>query len=184
MNDDGVRDVTSAGIREVISAGIREVPDFPTEGILFRDIAPLLADATAFNAVVGHLAKTYGGGVDAVAGIEARGFLLAAPLAAVLGVGVIAVRKAGKLPPPTERITYDLEYGSAELEVPAAGIRPGSRVVLVDDVLATGGTARAAWDLLERVGVEVVEFAVLLELSGLGGRRVLDGRGVRALMTD
>lgn len=183
MNDDGAGAVASADIREVISAAIREVPNFPTPGILFRDIAPLLADATAFNAVVGHWAKTYGG-VDAVAGIEARGFLLAAPLAAVLGVGVIAVRKAGKLPPPTERIGYDLEYGSAELEISAVGIQPGSRVVLVDDVLATGGTARAAWDLLERVGVQVVEFAVLLELSGLGGRQSLAGRGVRALMTD
>ncbi|HLS15979.1 MAG TPA: adenine phosphoribosyltransferase, partial [Beutenbergiaceae bacterium] len=110
--------MNSDEIAELIAGTVRQVPDFPAPGVLFRDIAPLLADGRAFNAVVARLADLYRGRVDMVAGIEARGFLLAAPLAAELGTGVLAVRKAGKLPPPTLRTSYDLEYGSAELEIP------------------------------------------------------------------
>jgi adenine phosphoribosyltransferase len=118
-----------------------------------------------------------------VAGIEARGFLLAAPLAAVLGVGVVAVRKVGKLPPPTLRTAYDLEYGSAEIEVSPAGLRPGARVVLIDDVLATGGTAAAACRLLEEAGTRVTGIGFLIELLELGGRDRLPDRPVHALVS-
>ncbi|GEL93660.1 adenine phosphoribosyltransferase [Cellulomonas composti] len=161
---------------------VRLVPDYPQPGVLFRDITPLLADGPAFGDVVDALVQT-AGEVDLVAGMEARGFLLAAPVAAALGVGLLPVRKAGKLPAPTASQTYDLEYGSATVEVHAATIPPGARVLVVDDVLATGGTAAATVTLLERCGAQVAGLAFLLELVGLGGRGVLDGRRVDALIT-
>ena len=130
---------------------VRDVPDFPEPGILFRDITPLLGDGPAFRSLVESLGRPHAG-VDVVAGIEARGFILAAPLATRLGVGFVPVRKAGKLPGPTERASYALEYGEAMLEVTHDAIRPGQRVLLVDDVLATGGTAAAAAELVERAG--------------------------------
>ncbi|MGC0271566.1 adenine phosphoribosyltransferase [Pseudactinotalea sp. Z1739] len=173
-------DALAASIR----AGLRQVPDYPEPGVLFRDITPLLADAKAFGSVIQAFAGFFDGQVDVVAGIEARGFLLAAPLAAVLGTGVLAVRKAGKLPPPVHQQRYDLEYGSAELEVSGVGIRSGQRVALLDDVLATGGTARAAAQLLERIGARVEGIAVLLELAELGGRGNLTDWPVHALLTD
>ncbi|WP_163543393.1 adenine phosphoribosyltransferase [Occultella kanbiaonis] len=173
----------SAGLNGLITEKVRDVPDFPEPGVLFRDITPLLADGTAFSAVVGHLADVFGGEVDVVAGIEARGFLLAAPLAAVLGVGVVAVRKVGKLPPPTLRTAYDLEYGSAEIEVSPAGLTPGARVVLIDDVLATGGTAAAACRLLEEAGTKVTGIGFLIELLELGGRDRLPDRPMHALVS-
>lgn len=178
-----IRSGVSAGLRDLITSRVRAVPDFPQPGVTFQDITPLLADGTALSAVIGHLADSFGGDVDAVAGIEARGFLLAAPLAAVLGVGVIAVRKAGKLPPPTLRARYELEYGSAEIEVSPEGLAPGARIVLIDDVLATGGTAAAAWGLLEQAGAEVIGLSVLIELSELGGRTALAGRDVHPLVS-
>jgi adenine phosphoribosyltransferase len=153
---------------------LRDVPDFPKPGILFKDIAPLLADGAAFDAVIHALAGSAHGGADLVAGIEARGFLVAGALARQLGCGVLPIRKAGKLPPPTLRRSYDLEYGSAEIEVPQ-GIVEGKRVVIVDDVLATGGTLRAAAQLLADAGAEVVGMGVTVELSFLGGRALLDG---------
>ncbi|MBE7189039.1 MAG: adenine phosphoribosyltransferase, partial [Jatrophihabitans endophyticus] len=126
---------------------LRDVPDFPQPGVLFKDISPLLADADAFAAVVEALtAVGHGADVDLVAGVEARGFLVAGAMATALGVGLVPVRKAGKLPPPTVSRRYDLEYGSAEIEVPVE-VLAGRRVLLVDDVLATGGTLRAAAEL-------------------------------------
>lgn len=169
---------------QTVRGMLRQVPDYPEPGVLFRDITPLLASPEGFGAVIGYFADLFVGRVDAVAGIEARGFLLAAPLAATLGTGVLAVRKAGKLPPPVHRQRYDLEYGSAELEVSGAGIRTGLRVALIDDVLATGGTARAAAGLLERIGAEVTGIAVLLELGELAGRSQLTDWPVHTLLTD
>jgi adenine phosphoribosyltransferase len=157
-----------------VAALLRDVPDFPKPGILFKDISPLLADGAAFGAVIGRLADSAGGGVDVVAGVEARGFLLAGALADRLGCGLVLVRKAGKLPPPTLRRSYELEYGSAEIEVPD-GVLAGRRVLLVDDVLATGGTLRAAAELLADAGADVVRLAVVVEIEALHGRAVLDG---------
>jgi adenine phosphoribosyltransferase len=152
---------------------LRDVPDFPKPGILFKDIAPLLADGGAFAAVVSALAASAGdAGVDLVAGVEARGFLLAGAIATELRCGVLPVRKSGKLPPPVKSARYDLEYGSAEIEVPG-DLTAGSRVLLVDDVLATGGTLRAAAQLLDEAGCDVVAMAVILELAGLGGREAV-----------
>ena len=156
-----------------ISGLLRDVADFPQPGVLFKDIAPLLADGDAFGAVIGALAAA-AGDVDIVAGVEARGFLLAGALARDLGCGLVPVRKAGKLPPPTVRRAYDLEYGSAQIEVPV-GVLDGRRVLLVDDVLATGGTLRAAAELLTEAGAQVVGLAVIVELTALGGRALLDG---------
>jgi len=152
-----------------IAGLLRDVPDFPKPGILFKDISPLLADAAAFAAVSHRLAASAGNGVDLVAGVEARGFIFAGALAVELGCGVVPVRKAGKLPPPTLRKRYDLEYGNAEIEVPL-GVLDGTRVLLVDDVLATGGTLHAAAQLLTDAGAEVVAMAVIVELTALGGR--------------
>lgn len=143
---------------------------------MFKDIAPLLADPDAFGAAISALAEfaRAAGGADLVAGIEARGFLVAAALARELDCGILPVRKAGKLPPPTLRRAYDLEYGQAEIEVPV-NLANGRRVYLVDDVLATGGTVRAAAELIGQAGGEVIGIGVLLELGFLGGRARLDG---------
>ena len=161
-------------LAERIAGLLRDVPDFPQPGVLFKDITPLLADAAAFDAVIHGLADAAPDGVDVVAGIEARGFLIAGALARQLGCGLVPVRKAGKLPPPTLRRSYDLEYGSAEIEVPA-GVLDGKRVVVVDDVLATGGTMRAATDLLTAAGATVIGLAVIIELAFLNGRATLAG---------
>lgn len=166
---------------EVVARSLRDVPDFPQAGVVFKDITPLLADPVAFARVVAGLAEGRRGEVDLVAGVEARGFVVGAALAHAMGVGFVPVRKAGKLPGETVAATYDLEYGSATIEVHADAVGAGERVVLVDDVLATGGTALAAWDLLEQVGAEVVGFDCVVELASLGGRERLGHRGVRAL---
>jgi len=158
-----------------ISRVLRDVPDFPQPGIVFKDIAGLLANSKVFAAVVRELARAVPAEkVDLVAGIEARGFLFAGALARELDCGVLLVRKAGKLPPPTLRRSYQLEYGEAEIEVPD-GVLAGKRVLLVDDVLATGGTLRAAAELLADAGAEVVRLAVIVELDGLHGRTALAG---------
>jgi adenine phosphoribosyltransferase len=161
---------------------IRDVPDYPQPGIAFKDITPLLADGATFSAVVEELAAGHGP-VDKVAGIEARGFILAAPVAVQLRSGFVPVRKAGKLPAQTYQQDYQLEYGTATIEVHTDAFDPGDRVLIVDDVLATGGTARATAELVRRAGAEVVGVAVLLELAFLGGRSKLDDMDFRALVT-
>ncbi|WP_033293542.1 adenine phosphoribosyltransferase [Amycolatopsis jejuensis] len=161
---------------------IAEVPDFPEPGVLFRDLSPLFADGPGFAAVVGGLASTLDPAADLVAGVEARGFLLAAAVGYSLGLGVVLIRKPGKLPSVAGRVEYSLEYGTASVELPAGVVRPGQRVAVVDDVLATGGTVAATGKLLEDAGAVVSGVSVVLELAGLGGRAVL-GREVRALRT-
>ena len=165
-----------------VLAAIRDVPDYPEPGVLFKDISPLLADGAVFAAVVDSLADRYAGRVDVVAGVEARGFILGAPLAVRLGVGFVPVRKAGQLPGDLLTQAYDLEYGSAQIEVQTDAFTPGARVVVVDDVLATGGTASAACDLVERAGAAVVEMAVLMELGFLPGRTRLEPRSVHSVV--
>ncbi|MBE3013866.1 adenine phosphoribosyltransferase [Microbispora sp. NEAU-D428] len=163
------------------TALIRDVPDYPKPGILFKDITPLLADHAAFTQVVHELGD--GLAFDKVIGIEARGFILAAPVAYRSGAGFVPVRKKGKLPADTYEASYDLEYGSATIEVHADAFDPGDRVLIVDDVLATGGTARAAVELVGRTGAEVVAVSFLMELSFLSGRDRLPGLDVRTLLT-
>lgn len=169
---------------EHLKALIRDVPDFPMQGILFRDVTPLLRDPAGLSQTVEALAERYRGqGIDVVAGIESRGFLFGAPLAVALGVGFVPIRKLGKL--PSDKITreYALEYGTNSLEVHRDAVKPGERVLLVDDLLATGGTARAAAELLEELGAQVVEAAFIIELAFLNGRAALDGRTAHALLT-
>jgi adenine phosphoribosyltransferase len=154
---------------------IRSVKDFPKPGIDFKDITPLLGDGPAFCQVIDSIAGTYSGRVDKVCGIEARGFILAAPIAYRLGVGFVPIRKHGKLPYTAEAASYELEYSEAILEIHSDAVQPGERVLIVDDVLATGGTARAAADLVERLGGTVVGLVCLIELGFLNGRSKLDG---------
>lgn len=159
------------GLAARLAARIRDVPDFPSPGVLFKDITPLLADAGAFAASVDALAAPWRGqGIDAVCGIEARGLIFGAALARTLDAGFVPVRKAGKLPARTLGVDFELEYGSARLEVHADAVAPGARVLLVDDVLATGGTLVAARELLERLQARVLGASVVLDLAFLGGR--------------
>lgn len=163
-----------ADLSALITSGLRDVPDFPKEGVVFKDITPLLADPASLRAVVEGIAGRYAqDSVDVVLGLEARGFILAAPIALELGAGFVPVRKAGKLPRETHRASYDLEYGSETVEMHADAVSAGSRVLIVDDVLATGGTARAAVELVDKAGGTVVGFSVLVELGFLQGRRKL-----------
>src|ERR1700722_14838426 len=166
---------------ELIRSRIRDVADYPQPGVTFKDITPLLADGAAFAAVVSALASGYDG-VDKVAGIEARGFILAAPVAIALGAGFVPGRKAGQLPGPTYAQSYDLEYGSATVEVHQDAFAPGERVLVVDDVLATGGTGSATAELVRKAGAEVTGIAVILELSFLSGRSRLPDAAIRSLL--
>ena len=169
---------------EHIRSLIRDVTDFPQKGIVFKDITPLLADEVGFSSVIDIIVVHYGrGNVDKVVGIEARGFILASPVAYHFGAGFVPVRKADKLPWETEAEQYDLEYGSETLEIHKDAFKPGERVLIVDDVLATGGTARAAARLVERLGGSVVGIACLIELSFLKGREKLGGYDFFALLT-
>jgi adenine phosphoribosyltransferase len=153
---------------------IRDVPDFPQPGVVFKDITPLLADPEAFSTVVDQLVVHFGrGNVDKVVGIEARGFIVAAPVAYHFNAGFVPVRKAGKLPWRTESEAYELEYGTETLEIHTDSLVPGERVLVVDDVLATGGTARATARLVERLGGKVMGIACIIELSFLSGREKL-----------
>jgi adenine phosphoribosyltransferase len=170
-----------AGLAELIKARVRDVPDYPKPGIVFKDITPLLGDGAALRAVVSGLASGHGP-VDKVAGIEARGFILAASAACQLGAGFVPVRKQGRLPGPTYAQSYELEYGTATLEVHQDAFQPGERVLIVDDVLATGGTAEATVSLIRRTGAQIVGLAVILELTFLGGRARLPGEPLRVLL--
>jgi adenine phosphoribosyltransferase len=159
---------------------VRDIPDYPKPGVLFKDITPLLGDREAFNAVVDGLAAGFD--ADKVVGIEARGFILAAPVAYREGAGFVPVRKKGKLPSSVLEASYDLEYGSATIEVHDDAFSPGDRVLIVDDVLATGGTAAATVELVRRAGAEVAAVSVLMELAFLKGRERLPGVEIRSLV--
>jgi adenine phosphoribosyltransferase len=177
--------MTGLDVAALLRSRVRDVPDFPTPGILFKDIGPLLADHVAFaqavDAIVAHARGV--GTVDKVVGIEARGFIVAAPVAYHVGAGFVPVRKAGKLPAATYARTYDLEYGTATLEVHRDAFSPGDRVLIVDDVLATGGTVDATRALVAEAGGDVVGCAVVIELAALGGRTRLGGLDVHSLVT-
>ncbi|MFJ8693702.1 adenine phosphoribosyltransferase [Streptomyces roseolilacinus] len=167
--------MTATATRELLLSRIRDVPDHPKPGVVFKDITPLLADPEAFAALTGALAELCTRfGATKIVGLEARGFILAAPVAVSAGVGFIPVRKAGKLPGATLRQAYELEYGTAEIEIHAEDLAPGDRVLVIDDVLATGGTAEASLDLIRRAGAEVAGVVVLMELGFLGGRARLE----------
>ncbi|MGV9992553.1 adenine phosphoribosyltransferase [Streptomyces sp. NPDC003374] len=175
------------GIQELLLSRIRDVSDYPEPGVMFKDITPLLADPPAFTALTGALAEiAVRTRATKVVGLEARGFILGAPVAVRAGLGFIPVRKAGKLPGATLRQAYDLEYGSAEIEVHAEDLTGEDRILVVDDVLATGGTAEASIQLIRRAGAEVAGLAVLMELGFLGGRdrleRTLNGAPLEALL--
>jgi adenine phosphoribosyltransferase len=173
--------VISSAAEEVLRLLV-SVPDFPTPGIMFRDLTPVFADAHGYRAVTDALRSAFDGPIDVVAGVEARGFLLAASVAYAAGAGVVAVRKAGKLPGEVLTESYDLEYGSAALDIHPASI-PGQRMVILDDVLATGGTLAATVRLAERAGYTVVGVGVVLELADLSGRAGLDGTPVHAIVS-
>lgn len=166
-----------------LDALIRDVPDFPQKGVTFKDITPLLGNEMAFSQIIDLIVVHYGrGNVDLVAGIEARGFILASPVAYHFGAGFIPVRKAGKLPWDSEAEEYELEYGTATLEIHKDAVQPGQRVLVVDDVLATGGTARATAELIERLGGVVVGIACPIELTFLGGRSKIEGYDFYSLL--
>lgn len=170
-----------APVAELIASLTRKVADFPKPGVQFKDLTPVFADATAMRAITGALAEI-ASGADLVAGIEARGFLLAAAVADRLQTGVLAIRKAGKLPPPVHAEQYDLEYGSATLEIPADGMDlRGRNITIIDDVLASGGTLAAAARLLERTGANVLAAAVVFEFGALRGREAVAPLAVHSL---
>jgi adenine phosphoribosyltransferase len=173
----------TAPISEVVASRLRDVPDFPVAGVTFKDFTPLLSDGPALRAVVQDISARYAGQVDVVVGIEARGLILGAAVAYELGIGFVPVRKAGKLPGETHSAEYDLEYGSAIIEVHADAFAGGKRALIMDDVLATGGTAEAACELVERAGASVEAVEVVLELLFLHGRSKLAGRPVHAMLS-
>jgi adenine phosphoribosyltransferase len=162
---------------------IAEVPDFPQPGVLFRDLSPLFADAKAFRAVIDALGDTVPADTDVLVAVEARGFLLAGAIAAIRGLGLVPVRKPGKLPSVADEVSYELEYGTATLQLPAGTLTPGQRVAVIDDVLATGGTAAAACALVDRAGAQVTAVSVVVDLAALGGRERLADRTVNTLLT-
>ncbi|MGC1548774.1 MAG: adenine phosphoribosyltransferase [Rhodanobacter sp.] len=169
---------------KTIEALIRAVPDFPKPGVMFRDITPLLADARGFARCIDALAEPWQGqSVQAICGIESRGFIFGAALASKLGAGFVPLRKPGKLPPPLVAVDYQLEYGSDRLEARNDALRPGERTIIIDDVLATGGTLAAARTLVEQLGAELVGAGVVIELAALQGRtRWINGAPLHALL--
>lgn len=168
---------------ETLRKRIRNIPDFPIKGIHFKDITTLLADPASYQRAIDLMAdRHFNRGVEAVVGIEARGFIMGAAMAYKLGVGVLLVRKAGKLPYKTVAASYDLEYGKDRLEIHEDAIRPGMKVIVADDVLATGGTVSAVVELLNRLEADIVECCFLAELTNLGGRKKLKGQKVYSLV--
>lgn len=162
---------------------IRDVPDFPKPGIVFKDITPLLADVRSFQTVIDVLARRYAAkAVDAVVAVESRGFIFGAALAYRIDAGFVPVRKRGKLPYKTEAIEYALEYGTDRIEIHQDGLHKGSRVLVIDDVLATGGTAKATCDLVAKMGGQVIECAFVIELGFLNGREKLKGHEIYSLL--
>ncbi len=167
-----------------IEQAIRNIPDFPKPGIQFKDITPVLADPRLFSGCIELLTNNFKpGDIDAVVGIDARGFIFAAAAAVKLEAGFVPVRKKGKLPYKTHEQAYDLEYGTSTVAVHVDALKPGGRVLLIDDLLATGGTAAAAAALVKRLGADILEIAFLIELSFLGGRDKLKGYPIRSLVT-
>ncbi|MFG2103812.1 adenine phosphoribosyltransferase [Micromonospora echinaurantiaca] len=180
----GLRGDSGLDAARLVASRVLDVPDFPKPGVVFKDLMPLFADGAAFREVVDRIIAYHGPeSFDAVVGMEARGFVVAAAIAYATGVGVVPVRKAGKLPRAVHSASYELEYGEATLEVHQDAFTAGHRVLVVDDVLATGGTAAATLELVERAGGTVAGFTVLLELGFLGGRERLAPRPVHALLT-
>jgi adenine phosphoribosyltransferase len=168
---------------EALKTRIRHVPDFPKAGILFYDVTTLLRDAEGFKLAIDAMAAPYHDkGISLVVGIESRGFILGAAVADRIGAGFVPVRKVGKLPHTTVRVSYELEYGTDSLEMHSDAIEKGQRVLIVDDLLATGGTARATVDLVRKLGGQVLAVAVLIELAVLNGREKLKGENVRAVL--
>ena len=161
----------------------RVIPDFPRAGVIFRDLTPVFADGPALHALTDALVEPFGGRFDAIAGVEARGFVLAASAAYATGHGLVMIRKPGKLPRTVLSEDYDLEYGSSTLQVHPDELEPGARVLLLDDVLATGGTLAASCSLIERAGWSIAGVSVVLEISGLNGQAKLPGRTVHSLLT-
>ncbi|MDQ6998462.1 MAG: adenine phosphoribosyltransferase [Mariprofundus sp.] len=161
---------------------IRDVPDFPKPGIMFKDITPLVADGKAFSAVVDELASHIGSDVDAIVGIESRGFIFGAALAQKLGLGLITVRKPGKLPAAVHAVEYELEYGVDRLEIHRDALSKGHKVVIVDDLLATGGTAAATVELIKTLGADIDACLFVIELSFLNGKQALNDVSVHSLM--
>ena len=162
-------------------ATMRDVPDFPKAGVIFKDITPVLGDGPLFADLVAHIASRYAGQVDKVAGVKSRGLIIGAPVAVALGVGFVPIRKAGKLPGETYRADYALEYGTATIEIHRDAFAPGERVLIFDDVLATGGTAQAACTLVKESGAAVTAFEVVIEIESLGGRKLLSEWPVHAI---
>ena len=169
-------------ISELIATNLKHIPDFPEKGILFHDIVPLLVNGEAFRELIKSIADKYRGKIDVIAGLESRGFILAAPLAYELGIGMIPVRKAGKLPGEVIGVDYNLEYGTARLEMSPDTVKENDRVLIIDDVLATGGTASAAVQLLKKCGGNIQGLVVLMELTGLNGREKLKGIDIEAYL--
>jgi adenine phosphoribosyltransferase len=179
-----VRGDSGPATAQLVASRVLDVPDFPQPGVVFKDLMPLFADGVVFRQVIDGIIEHHGrDSFDVVVGIEARGFVIAAAIAYATGVGVVPVRKAGKLPREAYAASYALEYGEATLEVHQDAFTAGHRVLVVDDVLATGGTAEATLGLVERAGGQLAGFTVLLELSFLGGRKRLAPRPVHALLT-
>jgi adenine phosphoribosyltransferase len=171
--------MTDKTAQEELIAAIRTIPDYPTDGILFRDITTLLGDARAFRRAVDALVQPWAGSkVDQIAGIEARGFILGGAVAHQLSAGFVPIRKKGKLPHDTVRIAYSLEYGLDEMEMHKDAIRPGDKVILVDDLIATGGTAEAACKLLQSMEAEIVAACFIIDLPDLGGRQKIEALNV------
>ena len=173
----------AGNLEEILRARVRDIPDFPKPGIVFKDITPLLADEVAFSSVIDEIVVSFGRGtIDKVVGIEARGFIVASPVAYHFGAGFVPVRKKGKLPWETSAETYELEYGEETLEIHRDAVAPGERVAIVDDVLATGGTALATARLIEGLGGKIQGMAFLIELGFLGGRERLKAYEVLSLL--